>query len=167
MSTKPSVVRAVESGCSPESCSFMSAVRTKAPNTSQGGGSFSLASAGQARRAPPTSSAVYTDGRRPVETDRLFRRRVDRKRVRHGFQTNVKSAPCDVQRLFRLKHNGEFDKIVATNMDQCACTGLGGNLYGIREGVADLAERDGVEWWGQIKCLRKWRTYAVFCIVRH
>ena len=43
-----------------------------------------------------------------------------------------------MQRLFGLQDHGEFNEIEATDMDQRARAGRGGNLCRMREGVADL-----------------------------
>ena len=85
---------------SPARCSVIDTVRIIAPNTSQSGGSSSLAPSGQASRPPPTSppSTRIASGQSIV--DRLFRRRMRRKRVGQRGHAGIeaRAAPCAAAR---------------------------------------------------------------------
>ena len=115
----------------------------------------------------PNPSAIDPDRIWPVEVNRFFRRRVGCKRVGNRGQPRIKCTPRGTQWLFGLQDHGEFNEIEATDMDQCARTGLGGNLCRMREGVADLPERDGAKWRRQIEARGKWRPHAASGIARH
>ena len=49
------------------------------------------------------------------------------------------------QRLFRLQHDGEFGEVEAADIDQRAGARLGRMRVGMREGIADLAQRHQAE----------------------
>jgi hypothetical protein len=84
--------------------------------------------------------AVDPDRIRPVERDRLFRRRMHRQRVREGGGTGIDGAPCLPERLVRLQHHGELREVETADMNQRAGTFLGRNRGRMRHRVADLAQ---------------------------
>ena len=145
----------------------MATVRIMAPKTSQGGGASSSHLPARRGCAPPTSPPSTRMRIRPIEADRLFRRRVRGECVAERRHAGIKRAPCGAQRLFGLQHDGEFGEIEAADMDQRTGAGIGGNPFRMCEGVADLAQRHGAKRRRQIKRRRKWLVNAASRIERH
>ncbi len=115
-------------------------MRIIAPNTSQSGGSSSLAPLRPGEPPAADQPAIDADRIRPVDLDRLFRRRMGEQRVDQRHHAGVKRAPRGAQRLVRLQHDGELGEIEAPDIDQRSGALLGRDLDRMRERIADLAQ---------------------------
>ena len=76
--------------------------------------------------------------------------RIDQRR-----HAGVERAPRGAQRLVRFQHHGELGEIEAADIDQRAGALLGRDLDGVREGIADLAQRHKRERRRQFELRRK------------
>jgi hypothetical protein len=65
-----------------------------------------------------------------------------RQRIGQRGHAGIERAPRGAQRLIRLQHHGEFGEIESADENQRAGAELRGVRLGMREGVADLAQRD-------------------------
>ncbi len=101
-------------------------------------------------------SAVDPDRIRPVEADRLFRRRMRGQGVAERHHAGIERASRRAQRLFGFQDDSELGKIKAADMNQRAGTGTGSDLFCMSESVANLAQRHGAERRRQIKRRREW-----------
>ena len=139
-----------------------------APNTSQSGGSSSLAPSGQASCAAADQPAIDLDRVRPVERDRLFRRRGGRERIgeRDACRHRRRGARDAAARPAPAPPRIRRDRSGPTNTSVPAPS-VGGNRFRMCEGVAHFAQRHEAEDRRQIERGRIRRARLLSRFQRH
>jgi hypothetical protein len=95
------------------------------------------------RPAEPSAAhqhAIDPDRVGPVEADRPLRRRMVGERIGERVHAGVESAAGRGQRFLGLQNHGELSHIGTPCPHKSARTRVAGNLAGVRESVADLAQ---------------------------
>ena len=113
-----------------------------AENTSQPGTASSRAIRRPAEPPAADAGAVEEDRVRPVENQRLHRRRDGADGVGERRHAGKEDPARPGERLLGLEHQGELEEVEPADMDEGAGPGFRRDPAGMREGVAGLAQGD-------------------------
>src|SRR5262249_6860309 len=104
-----------------------------------------LATSGPTDTGAADQPPIHEDHIGPFEIDQCFGRREHRQRIRKRIHAGINHAARGGQRLVRLEHHGEIDKIEAADPHQRSCAFLGRDFFCVLEGASRLAQRHGPE----------------------
>src|SRR5215475_8515720 len=105
--------------------------------------------AGHLGPGQPTAAnqtAVHKNSIGPAKGDGARGRGMYGERIPQSVQSGIEGTAGQAERLFRLKHHGEFHNTEATDTDQRASPLPGGNGLGVAEGLAHFPELDQPKW---------------------